>query len=655
MLAKYDVWFQDPKVVLQNQLGNPDFKDEFDYAPFQKFDDNGEQEWKDFMSANWGYEQANIIAEDAQTHGALFVPVILGSDKTTVSVATGHNEFYPLYISNGNIHNNVRCAHRNGVSILGFLSIPKTDRKYQDDNKFCMFHHQLFHSSLGAILEPLRPAMTTPKVTRCPDGHFHRIIYGLGLYIADYPEQALLACIVQGWCPKCTAPANNLDAESGRRSHAHTDALLEQYSLKILWDDYGIVGNIIPFTAGFPRADIHELLCSDLLHQIIKGTFKDHLVTWVGEYLVLVHGPAVAAAIMADIDNRIAAAPPFPGQRRFPEGRGFKQWTGDDSKVLMKEYLPAISGHVPPQMVRCLAAFLEFCYLVRRDSITETTLEAINAALARFHTEYIIFEETGVRIDFNLPRQHSLEHYRRNIQLFGAPNGLCSSITESKHIKAVKEPWRRSSHFEALGQMLVTNQCINKLSASRVDFASHGLLSGVPPFETGYPLQLEALAIHINHPINSDLIRRFLFDQLHPDAPLSGNEVNINICPTFNSNIHVFHSALATFYAPNPTLPGFTGLYAVQYPYALVQWFVPIGDHPCKDTGMWMVEPDFDHRGQRVTAIMHLDTAVRGAHLLPIYGSAFIPHELHFSEMLCAFRAYYINKYADHHMHQIAF
>ena len=32
----------------------------------------------------------------------------------------------------------------------------------------------------------------------------------------------------------------------------------------------------------------------------------------------------------------IANAPPFSGLRRFPKGRGFKQWTGNDSKVLMK-------------------------------------------------------------------------------------------------------------------------------------------------------------------------------------------------------------------------------------------------------------------------------------------------------------------------------
>ncbi len=60
----------------------------------------------------------------------------------------------------------------------------------------------MFHSSLAAILDSLRPGMTTPEVTLCPDGHFRRVIYGLGPYIADYPEQVLLSGIVQGWCPR---------------------------------------------------------------------------------------------------------------------------------------------------------------------------------------------------------------------------------------------------------------------------------------------------------------------------------------------------------------------------------------------------------------------------------------------------------------------
>lgn len=44
--------------------------------------------------------------------------------------------------------------------------------------------------------------MTTPDIVRCPDGHYRRVIYGLGPYIADYPEQVLLSGIVTGWCPK---------------------------------------------------------------------------------------------------------------------------------------------------------------------------------------------------------------------------------------------------------------------------------------------------------------------------------------------------------------------------------------------------------------------------------------------------------------------
>jgi hypothetical protein len=55
----------------------------------------------------------------------MFVPVILGSDKTTVSVGTGNNEFWPVYGSVGNIHNNVRRAHGAGFILIGFLAIPK--------------------------------------------------------------------------------------------------------------------------------------------------------------------------------------------------------------------------------------------------------------------------------------------------------------------------------------------------------------------------------------------------------------------------------------------------------------------------------------------------------------------------------------------------
>ncbi|KAG1867514.1 hypothetical protein C8R48DRAFT_599506 [Suillus tomentosus] len=142
------------------------------------------------------------------------------------------------------------------------------------------------------------------------------------------------------------------------------------------------------------------------------------------------------------------------GLQCFPDGHGFKQWTGKDSKALMKVYIPAIKDHIPEDITHAFSACLGFCYLVWREALTEDDLLHVQEALDRFHQYWEIFKTSA----------------------FYAPNGLCSSITESKHIKAVKEPWHRSSRFKALGQMLLTNQCLDKIAAACAYFEAHGML-----------------------------------------------------------------------------------------------------------------------------------------------------------------------------------
>lgn len=203
------------------------------------------------------------------------------------------------------------------IPLFSFLA----DREHQDSDEFRKFRRNLFHGSLREILGTLRPGMEVPEIIRFADGYYRRAIYGVGPYIADYPEQVLCTCIVQGWCPRCNARWDNLDGEGGRRIHELSLALLDTLDKKALWDDYGIVSEIMvcsfqivlwcqaysslqPFTYGFPCADIHELISPDILHQVIKGTFKDHLVTWVEEYLKLIHGSTGAQRILADIDRR---------------------------------------------------------------------------------------------------------------------------------------------------------------------------------------------------------------------------------------------------------------------------------------------------------------------------------------------------------------
>ncbi|KAF8988334.1 hypothetical protein BDQ17DRAFT_1257744 [Cyathus striatus] len=48
-----------------------------------------------------------------------------------------------------------------------------------------------------------------------------------------------------------------------------------------------------------------------------------------------------------------------------------------------------------------------------------------------------------------------------------------------------------------------------------------------------------------------------------------------------------------------------------------------------------------------------IDKFSHSAHLLPAYGSNFLPECLHFSLSLDVLHSYFINKYADHHMHSL--
>ena len=57
------------------------------------------------------------------------------------------------------------------------------------------------------------------------------------------------------------------------------------------------------------------------------------------------------------------------------------------------------------------------------------------------------------------------------------------------------------------------------------------------------------------------------------------------------------------------------------YPCALVSWFSTCGDEPCRDTGLWRVTPDYDGTGRRAMSIIHIDSILRGAHLMGIAGN----------------------------------
>ncbi len=122
------------------------------------------------------------------------------------------------------------------------------------------------------------------------------------------------------------------------------------------------------------------------------------------------------------------------------------------------------------------------------------------------------------------------------------------------------------------------------------------------------------------------------------------------------------------FASGDPTLPGFQGLLVARvrlffsfthrggkHSCALVDWFSPHGDRPEETTGLWIVTPDRTPRGTPRRGVIPIESIVRGAHLIPVYGPDFLPQNFDptVTDALDVFAAYYVNRFVDHHAHTL--
>ena len=216
--------------------------------------------------------------------------------------------------------------------------------------------------------------------------------------------------------------------------------------------------------------------------------------------------------------------------------------------------------------------------------------------------------------------------------------------------------------------------------------------------EPKYPKTLEALAKYINQPNFPHQLWKFVYTQRHPKS--EGHPINFEEHIHFDGKIYVYHLAIAQFYAPSD-LCGAGGMYRERIrsnpswyndgprhdtvfvvldesqagmhgmlvarvllffsyydayldenvPCALVNWFVLDGDEPDKATGMWILCPEYEGR-VRTVEVIHLDSIARGAHLLPVFGSGFLPEDFQYEVSLDVFCSYFVNHYIDHHAHE---
>jgi hypothetical protein len=353
-----------------------------------------------------------------------------------------------VYLSIGNIAKEIRRKPSQHATLLvGYIPVTKLECFSKGKRQLEGYH--LFHKCMRAIIAPLIQAGNSGVKMTCADRHQRDVFPILAAYIADHPEQCLVSCSMENRCPRCIVGRLELGSpvHSVLRDHGDTVRILRDQATGLAPEEFVTQGlrAVWPFWTDLPFCDIFSCITPDILHQLHKGLFKDHLVTWT------------AASIPGgykEIDKRFKVMAHHPSLRHFKKGISMvSQWTGTEYKNMEKVFLGVISGAADSSLIRAARGVLDFIYYAHFEQHSIASLNELEKALHMFHDNKHIFVDEGIRVDFNIPKLHAILHYVLSIRSRGTADGFNSEASERLHIDYAKVAYKKTSKKDYVKQM----------------------------------------------------------------------------------------------------------------------------------------------------------------------------------------------------------
>ncbi|KAK0481057.1 hypothetical protein EDD18DRAFT_1312245 [Armillaria luteobubalina] len=342
-------------------MGKSCFAQHMKYAPEQV----------KMSTANWWWVTQKLLPK-----GATIAAVILVTNKTQLSQFSGDKQAWP-----------------HATVLIGYLPISKLECFNKKTRS--MQSYQLFHMCMCSLLDPLVEAGKNDGKTR--------MVYPLLVaYVMDYPEQCLVGCCMENCCSKCLSKSDLLGnpVHSILQDPEKTIRILKQTAdghKPQAFTDQGL-HPVNPFWRKLPHCNIFNYFTPDILHQLHKGMFKDHVVSWVTE---AVH----ADKPKEELDCRFRAMTHHPSLCHFQKGILLVlQWTGNEYKNMEKVFLSVLDGSVQDEVIECVQSVLDFIYYVHFKEHTDESLSKLDKAWHTFHKKKAIFIDLDIWQHFNIPK-----------------------------------------------------------------------------------------------------------------------------------------------------------------------------------------------------------------------------------------------------------